>query len=109
MVLCLPPPRPPLLSLLPLQVASSLAQVVRAPGVRTTVAHVSLPSSAGIITSQVRAAVTSGSQVVITSAGTGSQAMTTPTGTATLTGMHLQNTSHSCVKNERIPIRRLLH
>ena len=72
-----------------LQVASSLAQVVRAQaqGVRTTVAHVTLPSSAGIITSQVRTAVTSGTQVVITSAGTGSQARTTPAGTA-LTGMN---------------------
>ena len=78
-----PPPLPLL------KVANSLAQVVRAQqaqGARTTVAHLTLPSSAGIITSQVRTAVTSGAQVVITSAGTGSQARTTPTCSATING-----------------------
>ncbi|XP_038074369.1 chromatin modification-related protein eaf-1-like isoform X2 [Patiria miniata] len=81
------------------KVASPPGQVVRAQAVRTTIAHVSLPSSGGIITSQVRAPVTSGTQVVITSAGSVSQARSTPTATATMTAKVAQ---YSLIKQQAI-------
>ncbi|XP_071789876.1 E1A-binding protein p400-like isoform X9 [Asterias amurensis] len=91
-------------------VASSLAQVVRAQaqGVRTTVAHVTLPSSAGIITSQVRTAVTSGTQVVITSAGTGSQARTTPAGTALTAKMAAAHFNLQMIKQQAMKQHQLI-